>query len=148
MYCNIPIGGIFKTFSTQKPDEYFDGTTWLKLENFYFKGTTGTETAGTISGNNQLTLVNANMPPHGHIASGGAHTHVAPPHTHTVSNKYNGYIKWASGTNVMGFSNSLAGGGLTTGSATPTVTIGNTGDALPINIEPHHMKIHVYKRLT
>lgn len=101
------------------------------------------------------------MPSHTHSASQSAHTHSQPTHTHLL------HVAASSDTNAeisvngvqtdatikgnvdLNSSNyARASGGDTTGSATPSISIGATGSGTAFSILPPYLVVNIWKRLS
>ena len=110
---------------------------------------------GSTGGASTVKLAVANLPSHTHSASQSAHTHSQPAHTHKLD--WNaGYDGGASGPitrskwSVSGQSSSgvYSAGGDTTGSATPSISIGSTGSGTAFSILPPYLVVNIWKRLS
>lgn len=108
------------------------------------------------------------MPSHTHSASQSAHTHTQPTHFHYVfnndtsgnnvtnstiatksgpSNIYAGYdIKGTTNVAVNGKTSN--NGGDTTGSSTPSISVGSTGSGTAFSIMPPYLVVNIWKRLS
>lgn len=112
---------------------------------------------GSTGGASTVKLAVANLPSHTHSASQSAHTHSQPTHVHSIkppdSNSDTGYGKCSTGgvasegTGIAAF-NSGAAGGDTTGSATPSISIGSTGSGTAFSIMPPYLVVNIWKRLS
>lgn len=92
------------------------------------------------------------MPSHTHSASQSAHTHTQPAHSHNIS--YRAEMKtdnypssYASNANVRNLKTDAAGGD-TTGSATPSISVGSTGSGTAFSIMPPYLVVNIWKRLS
>ncbi len=107
-----PIGALLFLTQNDNPNTIFLGTTWEKIEGRYLKGTSSSQNAGILGGNNSVTLSESNLPRHTHSASSSAHshsigqsnhTHVATQgrHNHTQGEHY--HATWGENSNNSPF---------------------------------------------
>lgn len=120
---------------------------------------------GATGGASTVQLAVANLPSHTHSASQSAHTHSQPTHTHTaqvggtyvnwdannvqVASKFGTayYRNWDSGPSYS-TATTASSGGDTTGSATPSISIGRTGSGTAFSILPPYLVVNMWKRLS
>ena len=97
----------------------------------------------------------ANLPSHTHSATTASHSHTQPTHIHSCTPTNSAGIEgsgkiavgseWVEGN--LSF-NTNAGGGDTTGSASPVTSIGSTGSGTAFSIMPPYLVINIWKRLS
>ena len=98
------------------------------------------------------------MPSHTHSASQSAHTHTQPAHVHTTTLTSRGgaaasssYVGWSSDTGQFLGNTAIStnsSGGDTTGSSTPSISIGATGSGTAFSILPPYLVVNIWKRLS
>lgn len=139
----VPVGGILFMWNNTNPAEIYSGTTWELLpDNKFIKtGSTPLE----VGGNNLIPILKENLP--SEKLQIDSFSVVTKPHTH----KYRARLgntgdldagKWAGGTT----STTQEGGGGETSSASPYTSA--MGDGTPISINPEHITVKAWKRLT
>ena len=151
-HCPYTVGDIYITTRSENPSTIWLGTTWDKIEGRFLLGTSGGAGAGATGGSMSKTLSVANMPTHSHSASQSAHSHTQPAHTHPVNFTFgdgwgqgNGLSRRSPGE-TKGTYNTNAAGGETTGSAQPSINIGNAGSGSAFDITPSYYTVHIWKR--
>lgn len=74
-----PVGRVIVTTDGTNPSSQYSGTAWSLLDSgLYIKTAGGTIAAKSVSGSNEVTLANKNIPPHIHtatVSSAGDHSH-------------------------------------------------------------------------
>lgn len=151
-FCPYTVGDIYITTRSENPSTIWLGTTWDKIEGRFLLGTSGGSGAGATGGSMSKTLSVANMPTHSHSASQSAHSHTQPKHTHGVNwvnsegwGVGNGLSRRSPGGPTGTYDTNAAGGG-TTGSAQPSISIGNAGSGSAFDITPSYYTVHIWKR--
>lgn len=144
---------MYLSLGSENPSTLWLGTTWAKQEGRFLLGSSSSYGLGTTGGASTVTLSVANLPSHTHSASQSAHTHSQPTHTHTVTvinygvsssaNLNPGNSWWADQKKTTS-----ASGGDTTGSATPSISIGATGSGTAFSILPPYLVVNIWKRLS
>jgi microcystin-dependent protein len=125
-----------------------DGSTTFNLPNMtdrFPMGASGTSPVGTQGGDNDLTLVTANLPPHTHsinhdhdqftTASGGTHKHGQMTSSNDADGNSTTVVRRASGS---GDTTTATDGAHTHDVNVPayTGTSGSTGSGTPVDIKP------------
>lgn len=160
-FCPFPVNSLYLSLGSENPSTLWLGTTWQKQEGRFLLGSSGSYALGITEGASTVKLAIANLPSHTHSASQSAHTHSQPTHTHKtniesrdkdgsyVSNRY--YFHMYTNTLFGSAANSpnvASAGGDTTGSATPSISIGATGSGTAFSIMPPYLVINIWKRLS
>lgn len=150
-YCGIPIGGVLSMWNNSNPAEIFTGTTWELLPDDKYLKTT-TDTPLQTGGNNTISISKANLPTEKLridtiILTTGEHKHFGDS-AYFVRNGGNATGGAGVGSKDQGGGNmndgySSAGN---TGSASPSTE--NLGSGTPITINPEHITVKAWKRLT
>ena len=160
-FCPFPVNSLYLSLGSENPSTLWLGTTWQKQEGRFLLGSSGSYALGSTGGASTVKLAIANLPSHTHSASQSAHTHSQPTHTHKtniesrdkdgsyVRNRY--YFHMYTNTLFGSAANSpnvASAGGDTTGSATPSISIGVTGSGTAFSIMPPYLVINIWKRLS
>ena len=155
-FCPFPINSLYLSLGSENPSTLWLGTTWQKQEGRFLLGSSSSYSLGATGGASSIALSIANMPSHTHSASQSAHTHSQPAHTHKVSQ----FISTAALGSYVGLdgggwtayynssNNTSSAGGDTTGSATPSISIGATGSGTAFSILPPYLVVNIWKRLS
>ena len=155
-FCPFPINSLYLSLGSENPSTLWLGTTWQKQEGRFLLGSSSSYSLGATGGASSIALSVANMPSHTHSASQSAHTHSQPAHTHKVSQ----FISTAALGSYVGLdgggwtayynssNNTSSAGGDTTGSATPSISIGATGSGTAFSILPPYLVVNIWKRLS
>lgn len=155
-FCPFPVNSLYLSLGSENPSTLWLGTTWQKQEGRFLLGSSGSYALGATGGASSIALSVANMPSHTHSASQSAHTHTQPAHTHKVSQ----FISTANLGSYVGLggggwtayynssNNTSSAGGDTTGSATPSISIGTTGSGTAFSILPPYLVVNIWKRLS
>lgn len=154
-HCPYTVGDIYITTRSENPSAIWLGTTWQKIEGRMLLGTSGSGASKATGGSNTVTLSTANLPSHTHSASQSAHTHSQPAHSHPLGphdkRSFSGnyltveYSDWRT-TQAGSFLITQAAGGDTTGSATPSISIGATGSSAAFSILSAYYTVHIWLR--
>ncbi len=148
-FCPFPVNSLYLSLSSENPTSLWLGTTWEKVEGKFLLGSSSNFALGTTGGNFTVKLTVDNLPSHTHSATTAAHTHSQPSHTHGCTMKD---YETESGSFTPGGGSSAgtyytnAGGGDTTGSASPVTSIGNTGNGKEFSILPTYISVNIWKR--
>ena len=167
-FCPFPVNSLYLSLGSENPSTLWLGTTWQKQEGRFLLGSSSSYSLGATGGASSIALSVANMPSHTHSASQSAHTHTQPTHFHYVfnndtsgnnvtnstiatksgpSNIYAGYdIKGTTNVAVNGKTSN--NGGDTTGSSTPSISVGSTGSGTAFSIMPPYLVVNIWKRLS
>ena len=142
----VPVGGILFMYNTSNPAELYPNTTWELLPNnkFIKTGSTPLQQAGS----NNISISKANLPAvKVQLESFSVTTQ---PHKHNIDT---GAGSGVSGTKVSSYRSggttiltTLEGGGANTGTASPYTQ--NLGNGTPITINPEHITVKAWKRLS
>ena len=143
----VPIGGILMMYNTSNPAELYPNTTWELLpDNKFLKtGSTPLQQAGS----NSIKLSKANLPTNklqveSFIFSISPHNHGIPNVERSGMSGRRGAI---SGGNTYGIdSTTITSIGLNSSSASPYTTA--MGSGTPLTINPEHITIKAWKRLS
>ena len=124
-------------------------------------GTGSSYGLGSTGGNSTVTLSVANLPSHNHTASTANHSHSQPAHKHSIYAWYSAggathhsraggfaYGVDAGASQKTEANACLEAGGDTTGSASPTTSIGYTGSGSAFSIMPPYLVVNIWKRLS
>lgn len=159
-FCPFPVNSLYLSLGSENPSTLWLGTTWQKQEGRFLLGSSGSYALGATGGASTVQLAIANLPSHTHSASQSAHTHTQPTHGH--KSQYSSDV----GTSLGGVDNLLytgsrganygassgvtttSAGGDTTGSATPSISIGSTGSGIAFSILPPYLVVNMWKRLS
>lgn len=151
-FCPFPVNSIFLSLDNSNPATIWLGTTWQKQEGRFLLGSNSSYPLGSTGGSSTTTLSKANLPAHNHSATQSAHAHTQPTHTHVITSYEGGgrpgVSNYNAGWNAVGTQATSSAGGENTGSAQPTITIGNTGSGTPFNNMPPYLVVNIWKRLT
>lgn len=154
-FCPFPVNSLYLSLGSENPSTLWLGTTWQKQEGRFLLGSSGSYALGATGGASSIALSVANMPSHTHSASQSAHTHSQPTHYHSCnppsSGGYYGGGKITEGSDAVESGikfNTASAGGDTTGSATPSISIGATGSGTAFSIMPPYLVINIWKRLS
>lgn len=160
-FCPFPVNSLYLSLGSENPSTLWLGTTWQKQEGRFLLGSSGSYALGSAGGASTVTLSVANLPSHTHSASQSAHTHTQTTHTHGIQIKASGdqvgsiandsFRTDTGGTiTTMNSAHNYAktSGGDTTGSATPSISIGSTGSGTAFSIMPPYLVINIWKRLS
>ncbi|WP_300620332.1 hypothetical protein [uncultured Fusobacterium sp.] len=157
-FCPFPINSLYLSLGSENPSSLWLGTTWAKQEGRFLLGSSSSYGLGSTGGASTVKLTVTNLPSHTHSATTAAHTHTQPTHTHTFQirmdadegaggpyygtpgNGHYGAIKTSNPT--------TASGGDTTGSATPSISVGSTGSGTAFSIMPPYLTVNIWKRLS
>lgn len=144
---------MYLSLGSENPSTLWLGTTWQKQEGRFLLGSSGSYALGATGGASTVQLAVANLPSHTHSASQSAHTHTQPTHTHKVSEwslvQNGGLTGYYTGLNgKMVERTTTSAGGDTTGSATPSISVGSTGSGTAFSIMPPYLVVNVWKRLS
>lgn len=149
---------MYLSLGSENPSTLWLGTTWQKQERRFLLGSSSSYSLGATGGASSIALSVANMPSHTHSASQSAHTHTQPAHIHTTtltgrggSSASSSYIGWSSDTGQFLGNTAIStnsSGGDTTGSSTPSISIGATGSGTAFSIMPPYLVVNVWKRLS
>ena len=154
-FCPFPVNSLYLSLGSENPATIWFGTTWEKVEGRFLLGNSSSYSLGAIGGASTIKLTVDNLPSHTHSATTAAHTHTQPAHSHFIA-----YGPRAAGGNTAkNFLNNVArsdwpamnsgaSGGDTTGSASPTTSIGATGSGAAFSIMPPYLTINIWKRLS
>ena len=150
-FCPFPVNSLYLSLGSENPSTLWLGTTWQKQEGRFLLGSSGSYALGSTGGASTVKLAVANLPSHTHSASQSAHTHSQPAHTHKI-NLYNdsgaNYVLASGGGATRGTPTTTSAGGDTTGSATPSISIGATGSGTAFSIMPPYLAVNIWKRLS
>lgn len=157
-FCPFPVNSLYLSLGSENPSTLWLGTTWQKQEGRFLLGSSGSYALGSTGGASTVKLAVANLPSHTHSASQSAHTHSQSTHTHSTT--FGNWSKDASNPEAissvvyasqsgkrLNVNTSSAGGG-TTGSATPSISVGSTGSGTAFSIMPPYLVINIWKRLS
>lgn len=131
----------------EHPATRFLGTTWIKLEDVFIKGTKSGEVSGQAGGSNTKTIAKANLP--AVKVQVDSFTLTTQPHTHTVnigmrSGYQDRYVNTAAYIGGTGANTSSVS--ISTGTASPYTSA--LGSGTPLDITPAYYTVHIWKRLT
>lgn len=167
-FCPFPINSLYLSLGSENPSTLWLGTTWQKQEGRFLLGSSGSYALGATGGASTVQLAVANLPSHTHSASQSAHTHTQASHYHNEFANASGSSSVGT-TNYPAFrlndgsyemyritSSSTAAtlgktsnnGGETTGSATPSISVGSTGSGTAFSILPPYLAVNIWKRLS
>lgn len=160
-FCPFPINSLYLSLGSENPSTLWLGTTWQKQEGRFLLGSSSNYSLGATGGASTVQLAVANLPSHTHSASQSAHTHTQPTHKHSIyayssttgatyHNKAGAFAYGVDTTNtkVTETNACLVAGGDTTGSSTPSISIGATGSGAAFSILPPYLVINIWKRLS
>lgn len=161
-FCPFPVNSLYLSLGSENPSTLWLGTTWQKQEGRFLLGSSGSYSLGATGGASTVKLAVANLPSHTHSASQSAHTHSQPTHKHGAMGLDSGiatppfgfydatnkYVGLSSNDYNNALYNTSANGGDTTGSATPSISIGATGSGTAFSIMPPYLVINIWKRLS
>lgn len=163
---------MYLSLGSDNPATTWLGTTWQKQEGRFLLGSSGSYSLGATGGASSIALSVANMPSHTHSASQSAHTHTQASHYHLMlhgarnigsvpsASSYissEGNAKNSDGglwyslngtTNSPTVGKSANSGGDTTGSSTPSISVGATGSGTAFSIMPPYLVVNIWKRLS
>lgn len=151
---------MFLSLGSENPSTLWLGTTWAKQEGRFLLGSSSSYSLGSTGGASTGTLSVANLPSHTHSATTAAHTHTQPSHQHKIGVETRaGASTFANTTRYLQggeykytrqdvVTPCLSAGGDTTGSASPTTSIGATGSGAAFSIMPPYLTINIWKRLS
>lgn len=113
--CHYRIGDLLITLDNQNPALTWVGTTWIKIEDKFLLGASGSLSLGSTGGSKKIIV--SNLPSHNHSASSkstGGHTHTSGNHRHKVDNHIHTNVqhKHSLGANVVTETGSGAIGGV------------------------------------
>lgn len=161
-HCPYNIGDIYITTNSGNPSTTWLGTTWEKIEGRFLLGTSGSGASKQTGGSSSVTLGVNNIPSHSHSASQSSHSHTQPAHSHTEGVSGRGYSGGGGGASIDPsrlshawiedqFSrvpiHTSSAGGDNTGSAQPSISVGNTGGGQAFSIMPPYFTVHVWVRI-
>lgn len=112
-------------------------------ENTFLKGKTGSETIGSITGNNSVTLTKTNLPNPTYSVT----TQTTGAHTHTYLDRGSGQIQSTEGGLTRDIVDDIAAVSKTTSTAidhTHTYTVSTGGSDTPIDITPLYLATNVF----
>lgn len=155
-FCPFPVNSLYLSLENTNPSSLWLGTTWQKQENRFLLGAGSNYNLGATGGNSTVTLSIGNLPSHNHSASTSSHNHSQPAHTHTFQGRSDATEGSISGITQPGGGDpkygylftvtTTANGGDTTGSASPTTSIGYTGSGSAFSIMPPYLVVNIWKR--
>ena len=149
-FCPFPVNSLYISLGNENPSTLWLGTTWQKQENRFLLGAGSSYGLGSTGGSATVKLSIDNLPSHNHSASTASHTHSQPTHTHTISglsSETGGNASWYLGNGQFNRTGTTsASGGDTTGSASPTISIGYTGSGTAFSIMPPYLVVNIWKR--
>lgn len=61
-FCPVPVGWLAYVDTEEHPATRFLGTTWIKLEDVFIRGTSSNSASGQTGGSNTKTIIQANLP--------------------------------------------------------------------------------------
>mgnify|MGYP000084894883 CR=1 FL=1 len=143
----VPIGGILMMYNTSNPAELYPNTTWELLPDNKFLKTGSTPLQQ--SGSNSVNISKSNLPNISLKVNSFSVTTQAHNHGITIGNgngDYSNRGSWlGNGANVKTmYSNN--GGGQNTGTASPSTE--SLGSGTPLSINPEHITVKAWKRLS
>jgi len=152
---------LYLSLGSENPSTLWLGTTWQKQEGRFLLGSSSSYSLGATGGASTVQLAVTNLPSHTHSASQSAHTHTQPTHKHSIyayssttgatyHNKAGAFAYGVDTTNtkVTETNACLVAGGDTTGSSTPSISIGATGSGTAFSILPPYLVVNIWKRLS
>lgn len=143
----MPIGWLAYIDTEEHPATRYLGTTWVKLEDVFIKGTKSGEVSGQTGGSNTKTISKANLP--NIKLQVDSFSVTTKKHTHGYRNfQYMSGINIGNGGNGTNWVTSQTGeaGGDNTGTASPYTSTLGSGTAL--DITPAYYTVHIWKRLS
>lgn len=146
-FCPVPIGWLAYIDTEEHPATRYLGTTWVKLEDVFIKGTKSGEVSGQTGGSNTKTISKANLP--NIKLQVDSFSVTTKKHTHGYRNfQYMSGINIGNGGNGTNWVTSQTGeaGGDNTGTASPYTSTLGSGTAL--DITPAYYTVHIWKRLS
>ena len=152
-FCPFPINSLYLSLGSENPSTLWLGTTWAKQEGRFLLGSSSSYSLGSTGGASTVKLTVDNLPSHTHSATTAAHTHTQPAHTHNIQT-WNGigtggkYVSSYTNNFKDSIDKTLSAGGETTGSATPSISVGATGSGTAFSIMPLYLIINIWKRLS
>lgn len=157
-FCPFPINSLYLSLGSENPSTLWLGTTWQKQEGRFLLGSSSSYSLGATGGASTVQLAIANLPSHTHSATTAAHTHSQPAHTHSKTmgaarggafqNTFVERYSHESENIQNGTSTTGSGGGNTTGSSAPSISVGSTGSGTAFSILPPYLVVNVWKRLS
>lgn len=134
-------------YNTSNPAELYPNTMWELLPDNKFLKTGSTPLQQ--GGSNSIKITKANLP--AEKLQIESHFHTQPTHVHSIStfvfqnsNKY--VTSWDAGTKYVNPGNTNAAGGENTGNSAPYTSV--MGSGTPITINPEHITVKAWKRLS
>ena len=146
-FCPVPIGWLAYIDTEEHPATRYLGTTWVKLEDVFIKGTKSGEVSGQTGGSNTKTISKANLP--NIKLQVDSFSVTTKKHTHGYRNfQYMSGINIGNGGNGTNWVTSQTGeaGGDNTGTESPYTSTLGSGTAL--DITPAYYTVHIWKRLS
>lgn len=146
----------------EHPATRFLGTTWIKLEDVFIRGTSSNSASGQVGGSNTITIAKENLPNiklqvdsfslsstdtyissmrgiFGGGSSRGPLTVTAPGESPLLRTR-------ASNGSDEGIRITQSNKSLNTGTASPYTSA--LGSGIPLDITPAYYTVHIWKRLT
>lgn len=144
-HCPFPVGALFETMSEENPKIYWPLTEWEKIEGYYFKSASKDQTAGTIIGSNEKSILKENLP----VLSVG----IQPFQLSLDLQMYQDYqgaslegascVAMKSDASAAGWSNyAIKGSSIQVSPVTYPL-----GDGVKLNIEPLAILVNKWKRI-
>lgn len=119
--CVMPVGFVLTLYSHADPNDMYEGTTWVRIQNAFLWATTATGTIGQTGGAQTVTLTGEQIP---------SHTHGSVYSANATGDKT---LPWLS-TGVLGTGDKLAYG---------TVS---AGGGQPHNNMPPYVQVSIWRR--
>lgn len=151
--CPYNVGDVYITTKNGDPSAIWSGTSWKRIEGRFLLATSGGGATQQTGGSSSVTLSVNNMPSHNHSAWQSSHSHTQPSHVHGINTfVFDGSSRstvtdWDAGIRYKNPGNTHSAGGENTGSAQPSVSVGNTGGGKAFSIMPPYFTVHVWVRI-
>lgn len=159
-FCPVPVEWLAYVDTEEHPATRFLGTTWIKLEDVFIRGTSSNSVSGQTGGSNTKTIAKENLPNiklQVDAFSLGRGTQEITGAFDGVNNQY-GYANGAfykggssagagsgGGDTGVQFQASKSWTGMSTSASPYTSTLGS---GTPLDIIPAYYTVHIWKRLS
>lgn len=165
-FCPVPIGWLAYIDTEEHPATRYLGTTWVKLEDVFIKGTKSGEVSGQTGGSNTKTITQANLPNvklkvdsfnlgrgtqeitgtfAGYTVSENSNVSGAFTSDNAVYQGPDDTDNNIEGQNTTTFTASRSWTGMSTSASPYTSALGS---GTPLDITPSFYTVHIWKRLT